>query len=169
MRDVLVEIPEPDILLLDRVEEALRTGAPDSGSAASSHGRHTIEVRYDGEDLDAAANALGVTRGELVTAHGEQAWRVAMLGFAPGFGYLEPVGPLVLDWGALHRRASPRPKVPRGSVAIAAGMSAVYPRDMPGGWHLIGISAVELFAAEREEAPSLLAAGDQVRFVEAGR
>lgn len=168
MRDVLVEIPEPDVLLLSRVEEVLRASAPAPGAQTSSHGRHTIEVRYDGEDLESAADMLGVTRGELVTAHGQQAWRVAMLGFAPGFGYLEPVGSLVLDWGVLHRRASPRPKVPRGSVAIAAGMSAVYPRDMPGGWHLIGVSAVALFDATREDAPSLLAAGDHVRFVEVG-
>ncbi len=169
MRDVLVEVGEPDSRLLGRVEDALRAGAPTIESEATTTDHHIIEVRYDGADLAAAAEALGITSSELIAAHGDQGWRVAMLGFAPGFAYLEPVGSLVTDWTALGRRDSPRSRVPEGSVAIAAGMSAVYPRDMPGGWHLIGVSAIALFDERRTTAPSLLSAGDHVRFTEVGR
>lgn len=166
MRDVLVEAEAPDALLLERVRDLLGAeGAPyeDEHQAAREH---LIEVRYGGPDLESAARAMDVVPARLQAAHQEQVWRVAMLGFAPGFGYLEPQGPLVLDWMALERRSTPRARVPRGSVAIAAGMSAVYPQEMPGGWHLIGSSGVTLFDYDHVERPSLLAAGDLVRFIE---
>lgn len=54
-------------------------------------------------------------------------------------------------------------RVPAGSVAIATGLTAIYPWESPGGWHLLGRCPVPLFDARRA-APSLLAAGDRVRF-----
>jgi len=57
----------------------------------------------------------------------------------------------------------PRVRVPAGSVAIATGLTAIYPWESPGGWHLLGRCPVPLFDARRA-APSLLAAGDTVRF-----
>ena len=65
---------------------------------------------------------------------------------------------------SLPRRATPRPRVPAGSVAIAAGQAGVYPQATPGGWHLIGRTEAELFSLERDP-PALLAVGDRVRFV----
>ena len=165
MRDVLVEAPCPDLALLERVDAALRDGAPVSAGQAAPAREHRIDVRYGGEDISAAAADLGIGTRALAEAHSEQIWRVAMLGFAPGFGYLEPVGDHVLEWSRLERRSSPRTRVPRGSVAVAAGMSAIYPQDMPGGWHLIGVTAQVLFDPERTAQPSLLAPGDLVRFV----
>lgn len=166
MRDVLVEAPAPDLRLLDAVREALAS-QPSAGATNPGQPReHHIDVRYDGQDLASAAAVLDIEVTTLIAAHRRQLWRVAMLGFAPGFGYLEPVGDLALEWSALDRLATPRARVPRGSVAVAAGMSAVYPQDMPGGWHLIGVSTTVLFDPERSAQPSLLAAGDLVRFVE---
>ena len=63
----------------------------------------------------------------------------------------------------LPRRADPRTRVPAGSVAIAGIMTAIYPIESPGGWHLIGATPVRLFDP-RWERPSLLAPGDAVRF-----
>jgi KipI family sensor histidine kinase inhibitor len=127
-----------------------------------------VAVHYDGPDLDLAAALLGLSGSVLVERHTEQVWRVAMMGFAPGFGYLVPEGTWRADWAALARRDDPRPAVPGGSVAIAAGMSAVYPARMPGGWHLIGRTDATVFDVDRAE-PALLAPDDIVRFRDAAR
>ena len=92
-----------------------------------------------------------------------------MMGFAPGFGYLIPIGAPLLRWDALDRRDRPRAQVPLGSVALAAGMSAVYPEPMPGGWHLIGTTTTRLFDAADLHAPTLLQPDDVVRFLEERR
>lgn len=83
-----------------------------------------------------------------------------MIGFLPGFPFMGDLpAPL-----RLPRRAQPRVRVPAGSVAIATGLTAIYPWESPGGWHLLGRCPVPLFDARRT-SPSLLAAGDRVRFV----
>jgi inhibitor of KinA len=83
-----------------------------------------------------------------------------MLGFAPGFPYLAGLDPRLVT----PRRSTPRPRVPRGSVAIGGEHTGVYPVESPGGWHLIGRTPITLFDVSRDP-PSLLQAGDQVRFV----
>lgn len=122
-----------------------------------------IPVRYggdDGPDLDDVAQQLGLTLDELIALHTGHTYRVLMLGFAPGFPYIGPL-PFALT---LPRRATPRTVVPAGSVAVAAGMTGVYPQRLPGGWHLIGRTGVVLFDPQRSP-PSLLQAGDGVQFV----
>lgn len=168
MHEVLVEVVAPQRDLLDRVREALAAiGEP--GAARNVVTREiVIEVVYDGDDLRDVADLLSTTIENVVAGHTNQLWRVALMGFAPGFGYLEPVGPMALDWACLERRSSPRSRVPRGSVAVAAGMSAVYPAAMPGGWHLLGSTEEGMFDATRVERPALLASGDLVRFVSVG-
>lgn len=118
-----------------------------------------IPVRYDGPDLAAVAAATGCDVAELVAVHSGAEYRVAFCGFAPGFGYLTGL-PARLH---LPRRDTPRTRVPAGSVAIAAGYAAVYPRTSPGGWHLIGSTDLILFDPAREP-PVLLAPGTAVRF-----
>lgn len=122
-----------------------------------------IPVRYggeDGPDLDGAALALDLTTGDVISQHTAQPFRVLMIGFAPGFPYIGPL-PASLT---LPRRSTPRAAVPAGSVAIAAGMTGIYPSKLPGGWHLIGRTDVTLFNPQRDP-PSLLQAGDGVQFV----
>jgi KipI family sensor histidine kinase inhibitor len=122
-----------------------------------------IPVRYggaDGPDLPEVAAALGLREAEVVALHAGQVHRVMMVGFAPGFPYIGPL-PAALD---LPRRATPRVAVPAGSVAIAAGLTGVYPARLPGGWHLIGRTDLALFDPTADP-PALLAAGDGVRFV----
>jgi KipI family sensor histidine kinase inhibitor len=82
-----------------------------------------------------------------------------MLGFAPGFPYLLGLDPAL----AMPRRRDPRTRVPAGSVAIGGTQTGIYPAELPGGWHLIGRTPLRLFDANASE-PSLLAAGDRVRF-----
>ncbi|AFU00774.1 5-oxoprolinase subunit B family protein [Nocardia brasiliensis] len=120
-----------------------------------------IPVRYDGPDLAAVAALLGTDTRAVVEAHTKAQWRCAFVGFAPGFGYLEST-----DTGlAVPRRAEARTSVPAGSVALADGYSAVYPRRSPGGWQIIGTTDFRLWDLTRTE-PSLLRPGTRVRFTE---
>jgi KipI family sensor histidine kinase inhibitor len=121
-----------------------------------------VPVVYDGEDLAEVARLTGLSTAEVVQRHTAPEYLVAFLGFAPGFPYL--VG---LD-RALHvpRRATPRTRVPAGSVGLAGEQTGIYPQPTPGGWQLIGRTSTVLFDAGREP-PALLAAGDRLRFVPA--
>lgn len=113
----------------------------------------------DGPDLAAVAAGCGLSADEAIARHAAARYTVAMLGFAPGFAYLLGLDP------ALHtpRRAQPRLRVPRGSVAIGGAQSGIYPSELPGGWQLIGRTPLVLFDAARDP-PCLLAPGDRVRF-----
>ncbi len=119
-----------------------------------------IAVTYDGEDLAAVAEACRLTTAEVISRHSEAIYRAAFCGFVPGFAYLTGLDPAL----ELPRRASPRTRVPAGSVAIAAGYSAVYPTTSPGGWHLLGHTDAVLFEADRDP-PALIAPGTTVHFV----
>lgn len=119
-----------------------------------------IPTRYDGEDLDAVARATGLDAADVVARHAARTYAVYALGFAPGFAYLGDLDPALV----LPRRATPRTRVPAGSVAIAGAQTAVYPAATPGGWHLIGTTSLVMFDAQRKPA-ALLDAGDEVRFV----
>jgi 5-oxoprolinase (ATP-hydrolysing) subunit B len=122
-----------------------------------------IPTRYggdDGEDLELVAATTGLTAAEVIQLHAATEYEVFMLGFAPGFAYLGVV-PEAL---AVARRASPRPRVPAGSVAIAERQAGVYAVETPGGWNLIGRTHLVLWDPSRDP-PALLAPGDRVRFV----
>jgi KipI family sensor histidine kinase inhibitor len=121
---------------------------------------HEIAVRYDGPDLAELAARAGMAADDLVARHAGAAYRVAVVGFQPGFAYLAGLPP------ALHapRRASPRPRVPAGSVAIGGAWTGIYPLASPGGWNLIGSTEAVLFDPSLER-PALLEPGDVVRFV----
>lgn len=121
-----------------------------------------ISVNYDGPDLAEVADRLGMSVAEVVAAHSDTRWRVAFMGFAPGFGYLVPDAATPLT--TLGRRAQSRPRVDAGSVAIAAGYSAVYPTDSPGGWFLLGHTDARLWQLDATP-PALLEPGTWVRFV----
>ncbi len=119
----------------------------------------TLAVDYSGPDLDYVAQQCGMTSQEIVTLHSGARYVVEFCGFSPGFAYLTGL-PAVLH---LPRRATPRPRVPRGAVAIAAQYSAVYPRESPGGWHLLGVTDHELWNMARDE-PATLTPGTIVSF-----
>ena len=129
--------------------------------APSGRGRlHEIPVWYAGEDLAAVAQACGLSSAGLIELHSAGEYRVGAIGFAPGFAYLGELDERLV----LPRRATPRTRVPAGSLAIAERQTAIYPQASPGGWHLLGLCPWRLFEARRTP-PCPLALGDRVRFV----
>ena len=121
-----------------------------------------VPVCYEGSfapDLGDVANRTGLAPGEVVALHSAPRYHVYMLGFLPGFPYM---GDLPHEL-VLPRRADPRLRVPAGSVSIATTLTAIYPYESPGGWHLIGVTPIRLFDPARSR-PALLAPGDNVQF-----
>jgi KipI family sensor histidine kinase inhibitor len=119
-----------------------------------------IAVMYDGEDLAFVAEACSLSEEEVIQRHLGSTYVAAFCGFAPGFAYLSGLDSAL----QLPRRETPRTRVPAGALAIAATYSAVYPRESPGGWHLIGSTSAELWDVARQP-PALIEPGRQVRFV----
>lgn len=132
---------------------------PPAGDAGG--GLRELPVRFDGPDVAEVAALWSVTPAGLAGIVTGTPFRVAFCGFAPGFAYLTGLP------ARFHvpRRATPRTRVPAGSVALAGPYAGVYPRSSPGGWQLLGSTDAELWDAEREP-PALLAPGTRVRFVE---
>ncbi|SFI79573.1 5-oxoprolinase subunit PxpB [Thermoflavimicrobium dichotomicum] len=131
-------------------------------SASSTSRLVEIPVCYGGEfgpDLEEVAKFHGLTPEEVIRIHTETDYLVYMIGFAPGFPYLGGMSPKI----ATPRRSSPRLSIPAGSVGIAGSQTGVYPISTPGGWQIIGRTPLLLFHVDRNP-PSLLQAGDRVRF-----
>ncbi|WMT28730.1 5-oxoprolinase subunit PxpB [Bacillus aerius] len=123
-----------------------------------------IPVCYGGEhgpDLEEVAHVNGLTPEEVVRIHTSGTYLVYMIGFAPGFPFLGGLSEKI----AAPRRQTPRMSIPKGSVGIAGKQTGVYPISTPGGWQLIGQTPLSLFRPNAER-PSLLKAGDMVRFVQ---
>ncbi|MBO9534336.1 MAG: allophanate hydrolase subunit 1 [Solirubrobacteraceae bacterium] len=116
-----------------------------------------LDVRYDGPDLGAVADACNMSPEEVVRRHAAAVYEVGFLGFAPGFAYLLGGDPQLQP----PRRDSPRARVPAGSLALAGEYSAIYPTASPGGWHLLGSCDATLFDLARPE-PALLTTGTRV-------
>jgi KipI family sensor histidine kinase inhibitor len=114
----------------------------------------------DGPDLDGVAEHAGLTAREVIDIHSGVDYRVYMIGFAPGFPYLGGLDKRI----ATPRLKTPRVIVPAGSVGIAESQTGVYPNASPGGWQLIGRTAVKLFDVNAE-SPSLITPGAKIRFV----
>lgn len=126
-----------------------------------------ITVRYggaDGPDLSDVSQHTGLKPHEIIALHTAAPLRVLMMGFAPGFAYLGPL-PDALN---VPRRSTPRVSVPAGSVAIAAGMTGIYPARLPGGWHIIG-RASEILFDPQQQPPSRIVPGGWVQFVDGGQ
>lgn len=128
---------------------------------------HEIPVLYGGAwgpDLEEVAAFAGLTSAQAIELHASIPYRVYMLGFSPGFPYLG----LVSERLAMPRRATPRTKVPSGSVGIADRQTGIYPSATPGGWQLIGRTPIPIYR-KASSTPFLLKPGDQVRFRPIGR
>ncbi|MDJ0994517.1 MAG: carboxyltransferase domain-containing protein, partial [Dinoroseobacter sp.] len=110
-------------------------------------------------DLSDLALDTGMSQSALVDLHAGTEVSVHMLGFLPGFAFMGDIAEPLRK----PRRKEPRLRVPAGSVAVADRLTAIYPWESPGGWHLIGACPVPLFNAEATP-PTLLSPGDRVRF-----
>lgn len=153
-----------DPLVLRPQDAAIRarliSEAPQESAAAGPGRLVEVPTRYDGPDLAEVAALSGLTPGELIELHAGREYTAFFLGFTPGLAYCGMLDPRI----RAPRLASPRSRVPAGSVAIADGQTTVYPLDSPGGWRLIGRTELRLFDPDRDP-PVLVAAGDRLRFV----
>jgi 5-oxoprolinase (ATP-hydrolysing) subunit B len=132
-------------------------------AAASEGPLVEVPVSYDGDDLAEVAKITGLSEEEVVARHLEPEYRVAFCGFAPGFAYMAGGDPQL----RVRRRSTPRTKVPAGSVGLADEFTGIYPREMPGGWQLIGRTDAALWSLDRDP-PALLPPGARVRFLRRG-
>ena len=135
---------------------------PPMDSEASEPRTIDIPVHYGGEfgpDLAFVAAHNGLDEKDVVDIHSASEYLVYMIGFAPGFPYLGGMSSRI----SVPRRDSPRSSIPAGTVCIAGRQTGIYPFESPGGWQLIGRTPLRLFRAE-DDPPSLLEAGDRVRF-----
>jgi KipI family sensor histidine kinase inhibitor len=167
-RTVLIKLAGPRYQAPTRQRLSKLQVTPDAVSEvtapADKRADVVIDVVYDGADLDEVARITGLTPDQVIAAHTGTPWRVGFGGFAPGFAYLIG-GDERLN---VPRRSEPRTKVPAGSVGLAGEFSAVYPRESPGGWQLIGRATEEtaaLWDVDREN-PALLTPGMWVQFRE---
>lgn len=123
-----------------------------------------IPVCYEASfalDIEEIAEAKSLKVSEIIEFHTQRIYPVYFIGFSPGFPYLGGMNEKI----AHPRKASPRTKVEAGSVGIAGSQTGVYPNESPGGWNIIGRSPLNFFNTHKER-PSLLKAGDYIRFEE---
>jgi KipI family sensor histidine kinase inhibitor len=164
----LVPAARTVLVVLDREPSdldvaALRRLSPDAPVAGRDAPAVELPVVFDGADLGDVAGLTGRSVRDVVDALTSVELTVAFCGFAPGFGYLTGL-PEDLR---LPRRATPRTRVPAGSVALAGPYAGVYPQASPGGWQLVGRTDAVLFDVDRDP-PALLSPGTAVRFRDGG-
>jgi KipI family sensor histidine kinase inhibitor len=141
----------------DRLALTLADWAPGSATVGPET---RLAVTYDGPDLAFVAELWGCTEAEVVDRHQGTPFVSAFCGFAPGFAYLEG---LAGQERAVPRLATPRTRVPAGSVGLAGTWCGVYPGESPGGWRIIGHTDAVLWDTDRDP-PATLAPGTRVRF-----
>lgn len=154
---------DPEVAPGEHVERIVR-GLVEAGVSTDESESRTVIIpvaygRDHGPDLEDVAAALSLTTERVIELHAGTEYRVAFMGFSPGWGYLMGTPPEL----AIPRRQEPRTRVPAGSVALGGGQTGVYPSESPGGWHLLGRTPLRMFDPERSE-PFLLKPGDRVRF-----
>ncbi|MGE3148779.1 MAG: 5-oxoprolinase subunit PxpB [Pseudorhodoplanes sp.] len=150
---------EPLVLPLPQLSAEIERLMVHAGAAAISGRIWRLPVCYDRQfalDLDEVMQRTGLSHEDIVARHSGQTYHVYMLGFLPGQAYMGDLPPEM----QLSRREVPRLKIPAGSLAIAMGMTCIFPMETPCGWHLIGRSPVPLW---RDDA-ALLTPGDAVTF-----
>lgn len=161
-RSLLVHY-NPEVIGFDELSAALleRARTPDDGKAISNR-RWRLPVCYGGEhgiDLEAAAATLGISADELVKRHAGGDYRVAMIGFTPGWSYLSGLDPAL----SLPRRKDPRLLTPAGTISIGGVQTGVQCLPGPSGWHLLGRTPVRTYQLHRDPI-FLLEPGDALGF-----
>ena len=161
----VVEAGAPVASVIDwltaKIQAALQKGSKRKQKKAQSR-LLEIPVCYEDEfgfDLADVAQHADVSVEEVIRVHTRHDYRVACVGFTPGFGFLSGLDPKLVT----PRRSTPRTSVPAGSVAIGGAQTGVYPIRSPGGWNVIGRTPLRMFDVRRDP-PALLCAGDRVRF-----
>jgi KipI family sensor histidine kinase inhibitor len=160
-RSLLVHY-DPVQIGFETLSEKLMALAQRPVPAATKARRWRIPVTYGGEhgiDLEDVAKALNTTTDEIVARHVAGDYRVAMIGFTPGWSYLSGLEK------SLHmsRRQNPRLLTPAGTIAIGGVQTGVQCLAGPSGWHLLGQTAVRTYQLHRDPI-FLLEPGDAISF-----
>jgi inhibitor of KinA len=145
----------------DRMRDALLRLKPHRGQRPLPR-RFVVPVAYGGRlgpDLEGLARLHGLSAEKVVALHAGRDYRIASLGFSPGFPYLEGLPKELVT----PRLPTPRTRVPAGSVGIGGRFTGIYPQAAPGGWHIIGRTPCRLFSP-RHIPPVPYQVGDVVRF-----
>lgn len=159
----LTVVYDPMVLLPDDAKARLEADLAAPIDPQTRHvGHMDIPVCYapaHAPDLAHLARTLGLSEQEIITRHTGQTYRVDIIGFTPGFAYLDG-GDMSLTVNRLDR---PRQQVPAGSVGITTGRCGLYALAGPGGWPVIGRTPLALFDSAHTE-PFRLQAGMTVTF-----
>ena len=143
-----------------RLEDAIREREGKVETSIPSGSIVDIPTRYDGPDLPEVALRTNLTPAGVVELHAAGEYLVYCVGFAPGFSYCGAIP----DEIAVPRLASPRLRVPAGSIGIAGRQTGIYAVESPGGWNLIGRTALRLFDPT-VDPPTRFKPGDRLRFI----
>lgn len=154
-----------DRAFLSRLREQIELALSRVDSASAAFEAQIIEIPVDYSldvalDLSRLAKERGLTPLEFAQAHSAITYEVLAIGFGPGFAYL---GGLPKKLCA-DRLATPRLRVPAGSIAIGGTYTGIYPTQSPGGWNIIGRTDSRLFDLE-QSPPARLQVGQRVRFL----
>jgi KipI family sensor histidine kinase inhibitor len=160
-RSLLVHY-DPVRIDFDGLGQKLMTLAQAPMPAAAKTRRWRVPVVYGGEngiDLEDVAKTLNTTPDEIVARHVGGDYRVAMIGFTPGWSYLSGLDK------SLHmsRRQNPRVVTPMGTISIGGVQAGIQCLAGPSGWHLLGRTAVKTFQLHRDPV-FLMEPGDRVTF-----
>ena len=145
-----------------RLEDAIRELEGKVEASIPSGAIVDIPTRYDGPDLPEVALRTNLTPAGVIELHAGREYLVYCVGFAPGFTYCGALPEEI----AVPRLASPRLRVPAGSVGIASRQTGIYAVESPGGWNLIGRTALRLFDPAADP-PARFRPGDRLRFIPA--
>ncbi len=147
---------------IEAVTEVLRELDGSLEPLALSGDAVTVPTVYDGDDLAYVGEVTGLSDTEIIERHAGREYLVYCVGFAPGFTYCG----VLAEQLVVPRRASPRQRVLAGSVAIAGAQTGIYAVSSPGGWNIIGHTAMRLFDPNADP-PARLKTGDRIRFTPA--
>ncbi len=120
-----------------------------------------VEVNYDqGLDWNRVTEKTGLTKSEIIERHSKPVYTAAMIGFVPGFIFLEGLQSEL----AVPRMETPRIKIPAGSIGIGGNQTGIYSIESPGGWNIIGNSNHRFFDIQRIP-PNDVTPGDMLKFI----
>jgi 5-oxoprolinase (ATP-hydrolysing) subunit B len=131
-------------------------------SAGAKARRWRVPVVYGGEhgiDLEDVAKTLNTTPDDIVARHVAGRYRVAMIGFTPGWSYLSGLDKFL----HMSRRQNPRLLTPAGTISVGGVQAGIQCLAAPSGWHLLGRTPVRTYQMHREPI-FLLEPGDHVTF-----
>lgn len=155
---LIVDTLQTDVYqTISYLENIQDTFMPDVSASKTHH----ISVDYEkGLDWLEVEQKTGLRKAEIIERHCRVEYRVAMMGFLPGFIYLEGMNETL----TCPRKTNPRTRVPAGAVGIGGTQTGIYALPSPGGWQIIGQTDTTLFDPQ-QLPPNQLNVGDKVKFI----